>query len=245
MTFIYSMFESLVSQLLYSRNIKNVNTKVCKSDVENSTNFTSTLTRYFTAILYFSCYMIATAQIDQSNKIFPESIKNEALKSLSFYPELKDTEIEFKYKDTIKKSTMQAQPTFGSVFKSKKNRKYLILISKKIQIEDESFTIDDIPSDVLVGWLGHELGHVLDYSSRSGMGMIIFGIKYLFSGTHIKEVERAADTFAINHGMGEYILITKNFILDNASFSEKYKAKLRKLYMSPEEVMHLIEGKKH
>ncbi len=199
------------------------------------------LTRYLTAILYFSVCMIATAQIDQTNKIIPEVIKSEVLTALSYYPELKDTEIEFKFKDNIKKSTMQAQPTFGSIFRSKENRKYIILISRKIQIEDESFTIDNIPSDVMVGWLGHELGHVMDYSNRTGMGMILFGIKYLFSGAHIKEVERAADTFAINNGMGEYILKTKNFILDNASFSDKYKAKLRKLYMSPEEVMHLIE----
>lgn len=236
MTFTYCQLECFLFWLFSSRN---------KKCIESTNNFTSTLTPYLTAILYFSLYMIATAQIDQSNKIFPESIRDEALKSLSFYPELKDTEIEFKFKDNIKKSTMQAQPTFGSIFSSKGNRKYIILISRKIQIEDKSFTINDIPSDVLVGWLGHELGHVMDYSSRSGMGMILFGIKYLFSGTHIKEVERAADTFAINHGMGEYILKTKNFILDNASFSEKYKAKLRKLYMSPEEVMHLIEGKGH
>ncbi len=199
------------------------------------------LTRYITAILYFSFCMIATSQIDQSNKIFPDSIKDAALVALSYYPELKDTAIEFKFKDNIRKSTMQAQPTFLSIFKPKVDRQYIILISRKIKIEEESFTMENIPRDVLIGWLGHELGHVMDYRDRSGVGMILFGIKYLFSGTHIKEVERAADTFAINHGMGKYILKTKNFILDNASFSEKYKAKLRKLYMSPEEVMHLIE----
>lgn len=201
------------------------------------------LTRYLTAILYFSICMIATAQIDQSNKIFPESIKEEALIALSYYSELKNTPIEFKFKDHIKKSTMQAQPTFGSIFSAKEKRSYIILISRKIQIEHETFTIKDIPSDVLIGWLGHELGHVMDYRDRTGTGMILFGLKYLFSGAHIKEVERAADTFAINHGMGPYILKTKNFILDNASFSEKYKVKLRKLYMSPEEVMHLIDVK--
>ncbi len=195
------------------------------------------------AILYFSTCMIATSQIDQTHKIIPESIEKEVLAALSYYPELKDTPIEFKFKDNIRKSTMQAQPTFGSIFRAKEKRQYIILMSRKIQIEDEHFTMKDIPSEVLIGWLGHELGHVMDYRDRTGVGMIIFGIKYLFSGAHIKEVERAADTYAINHGMGEYILKTKNFILDNASFSERYKAKLRKLYMSPEEVMHLIEEK--
>ncbi|QIE60871.1 hypothetical protein G5B37_05005 [Rasiella rasia] len=187
--------------------------------------------------------MNVTAKTNFENKIIPESIKEEALLALSFYPELIDTAIEFKFKDQIKKSTMQAQPTFGSLFASRANRKYVILISRKIQIEEEEFTIADIPGDVLVGWLGHELGHVMDYRDRSSIGMIFFGIKYLYSGAHIKEVERAADTYAINHGMGNYILKTKNFILDNASFSETYKAKLRKLYMSPEEVMHLIESR--
>lgn len=185
--------------------------------------------------------MIAISQINLSNKIIPEIIKEEALVALSHYPELKNTPVEFKFKDNIKKSTMQAQPTWASFFKSRNDRGYIILISKKIQIEDENFTISDIPSDVIVGWLGHELGHVMDYRERSSFGMLIFGMKYLFSHTHIKEVERAADTFAIDHGMGQYILKTKNFILDNANFSERYKAKLRKLYMSPEEVMHLIE----
>ncbi|MDX1463864.1 MAG: hypothetical protein R3359_12465 [Marinirhabdus sp.] len=186
--------------------------------------------------------MIAVAQINLENKVIPESIKEKALIALSHYPELKDTAIEFRFKDKIRKSTMQAQPTYASFLTSRKNRSYIILISRKIQIEDESFTVSDIPSDVLIGWLGHELGHVMDYRGRSGIGMIIFGLKYLFSGSHIKEVERAADTYAIEHGMGEYILKTKNFVLDNASFSERYKEKLRKLYMSPEEVMQLIES---
>ena len=93
---------------------------------------------------------------------------------------------------------------------------------------------------MITGWLGHELGHVMDYRNRSSLGMVFFGIKYLFSKAHIKEVERAADTFAIMHGMGEYIIKTKNFILDHAQISETYKKRIRSFYMSPEEVMELI-----
>ncbi len=40
--------------------------------------------------------------------------------------------------------------------------------------------------------------------------------------------------------MGDYILKTKNFILEHASISEKYKRRIRRLYMSPEEVMELL-----
>ncbi len=202
------------------------------------------LTYLTVPILYFACYMLPAQTVNLENKIIPESIKKEVIEALSFYPDLDGTAIEFKFKDDIKKSTMQAQPRFTSFFRAKKHREYVILISRRIQIEGEKFTMDDIPSDVKVGWVGHELGHVIDYSQRTNVGMLIFGIKYLFSSAHIKEVERAADTFAIAHGMGDYILKTKNFILDNTHLSEKYKQRIRNLYISPEEVMELINKNK-
>ncbi|WGK63865.1 hypothetical protein [Croceiramulus getboli] len=177
---------------------------------------------------------------DVENKTIPKVIEEEALKALSYFPQLKHTPITFQFKDQIKKSTMQAQPTWASFFKSRKNRRYIILMSRKVQIEEESFTLTDIPSDVLIGWLGHELGHVMDYRHRSSWSMLVFGLKYLYSHAHIQEVERAADTFAVAHGMGAYILKTKDFILNHAKISEQYKNRMRKLYLSPEEIMHLI-----
>jgi len=188
--------------------------------------------------LYFMGSMMHAQEINLENKTIPYA---EAISALRYFPELKDTEITFKFKDNIQKSTMQAQPTWKSFFKPKQNRAYIILMSRTIQIEDEEFSIDDIPSDVIIGWLGHELGHVLDYRERSSVGMLFFGIKYLFSPAHIKEVERTADLYAISHGMGDYILKTKNFILDHAAISEKYKRRIRSFYMSPEEVMELIQ----
>lgn len=202
------------------------------------------LTRICISILYFSVTMATSQNINLNNKIIPKSIEQEAIKALEYFPELYDTAIEFKFKNNIKKSTMQAQPRFTSFFKKKENRAYIILISRKIQIEGEVFTMADIPSDVIIGWIGHELGHLMDYRDRTNFGMLIFGIKYLFSSKHIKEVERAADTYAVAHGMGDYILKTKNFILDNANLSEKYKERIRRLYISPEEVMELINENK-
>lgn len=175
--------------------------------------------------------------------IIPSSIEEEAMIALSHYPELSDTAIEFKFTDKVRKSTMQAQPTWGSFFKNKKKRKYVILMSRRFNIEVENFMITDVPSEVLIGWLGHELGHVMDYRERSSVGMLIFGFKYLFSQRHIQEVERAADTYAVRHGMGPYIIATKNFILEHTSLSDTYKNRIKRLYLSPEEIMHLIDEK--
>ncbi len=172
--------------------------------------------------------------------IVPENIREQAEMAMSFYPELKHTEVEFKYNDMVRKNFMQAQPKWKSLFSSRNKRAYIILISKKFKVEDKYFSIEEIPEDVLIGWLGHELGHVMDYRSRSTIGMLIFGLKYLYSPAHIKEVERAADDYAVKHGMGNYILKTKDFILNNTSLSDSYKNHMRKFYLSPEEIAELI-----
>lgn len=178
--------------------------------------------------------------VDFTNKTIPDAIRPQVEKALGYYPELKDVPIEFKFKKTIKKSTMQAQPRFSSFFRGRKNREYIILISEKFHIEHDSFNILNVDDKVMTGWIGHELGHVIDYRNRSSFGMLVFGLKYLFSKMHIQEVERAADTFAVQHGMSDYILATKNFILNHTGITPKYKARIKRLYLSPEEIMEMV-----
>jgi hypothetical protein len=176
-----------------------------------------------------------------TNKIVPNSIKEEVRIALSHYPELIDTPIEFKFKKNIKRSFMQAQPKFSGIFKKRKNRSYYIMISEKLHIEDEEFGVEELPQDVLIGWIGHELGHIMDYRDRKGFNLLAFGVRYVLSSNYIREAERAADTHAVNHGMGEYILATKDFILSHAHLSEVYKARIKRLYLSPEEIVELVE----
>tara|TARA_R110002049_G_scaffold309200_2_gene518508 strand:- start:15751 stop:16311 length:561 start_codon:yes stop_codon:yes gene_type:complete len=175
--------------------------------------------------------------------IIPEIITKETEKALSYYPSLKDTHIEFRFKKSIKKSTMQARPSFGSFFRSKKNRRYVILISEIFKISDKKFLTIHIESDILIGWLGHELGHIMDYQNRSKLNLIWFGLKYVFSENHIVEAERAADTYAVNQGMEDYILKTKNFILNHADITLSYKERIIKYYLSPEEIMELVNNR--
>ena len=98
-----------------------------------------------------------------------------------------------------------------------------------------------MPSDIFVGWIGHELGHILDYQNRSNFNLIWFGFQYLFSENHIIEAERAADSFAVNQGMEDYILKTKDFILNHAQITLTYKDRIKKYYLSPEEIMELVK----
>ncbi|WP_417370659.1 hypothetical protein [Gelidibacter japonicus] len=189
--------------------------------------------------LFFLIITLSTSM--NAQHIIPDSISVEINKALEYYPELRETHIEFRFKRNIKKSTMQARPTFGSFFRSRKNRRYVVLISETFKISDKKFLTKHIPSDILIGWIGHELGHVMDYSNRSKLNLIWFGIKYLLSDTHIVEAERAADTYAIRHNMEEYILKTKDFILNNAEIHDAYKLRIKKYYLSPEEIMDIIK----
>lgn len=175
--------------------------------------------------------------------IIPASIKSEVNLALKYFPQLDKTKIIFKFKKNIKKSTMQAQPTFESFFKSRKNRSYQILISEKFKISDKEFSTRDIPSDIFIGWIGHELGHIMDYQNRGKLNLIWFGIKYLLLDSHIVEAERAADSFAVAHKMEDYILKTKDFILNNAKIPELYKNRIKRYYLSPEEIMVLVEDR--
>ncbi|WP_431162596.1 hypothetical protein [Flagellimonas beolgyonensis] len=175
-------------------------------------------------------------------KSIPQSIAPEVNTALRHFPELKNVPIEFKFKKNIKKSVMQAQPSFNSIFKSKAERGYKILISEKFKIAGSEIKTVDVPSDVLIGWIGHELGHVMDYQQRSGLNLVGFGIRYVFLKDFIKSAERAADSFAVSRGMSEYIITTKRFILDNANISPTYKERIKQYYLSPDEIMEMVEN---
>ena len=188
--------------------------------------------------------MTPETEVYHSNKIIPKKISREAKIALSYFPDLEKVPIEFRFKEDIKKSFMQAQPRFSNLFHGKKNRSYYVFISSKVNIEGEDFSVDEIPPDVLIGWLGHELGHIVDYRNRSALGLMIFGVRYVTSENYIRSAERVADTYAVERGMGDYILKTKNFILNHTHLSESYKNRIKRLYLSPEEIVVLVNDLK-
>lgn len=176
----------------------------------------------------------------RENKKIPKVMESEILHALSFYPELQNVPIDFVFKQNIKKSVMQAQPRIDTMFAGKKNRGYQINISSLFKLTHTAIPIHQIPTDILIGWIGHELGHIMDYHNRNIFGMIRFGFGYLFSTKYIQQAEKVADTFAVTHGLGNYIIQTKNFILNHAELPEKYKQKIARLYLSPDDIVEQV-----
>lgn len=185
----------------------------------------------------------ATPELSEfrTNKKIPSVIEKNTLTALSFYPELKETSIDFIFKRSIKSSVMQAQPVFSTLLNQRKHRTYRINISSLFKLTHTAIPIHQIPDTIMIGWIGHELGHIMDYERRSNMGMIGFGIGYVFSPSYVKSVEQIADKFAVDHGLGQYLIETKRFILNHAHLPQAYKDKIARLYVSPEEIVDQVK----
>lgn len=176
------------------------------------------------------------------NKVIPEEIREIALVALSHFPELLDVDIDFQFQKKIRGSVMQAQPKIVSlIFNKKENRAYKIKVSRYLELHDEFLPIEDLPADVLLGWLGHELGHIKDYIDRSAANLASFGVKYYLSKSFLTEAEVKADSYTVSNGLAEEIIATKNFVLNHERIPERYKNKIRALYMSPGEVLSLVD----
>jgi hypothetical protein len=175
------------------------------------------------------------------NRQIPEMLQKNILKALSYFPELKNTRINFILKPNIKSSVMQAQPVFRTLLRNRKHRRYRINISADFNLTNSVMPIHQIPDDVMIGWLGHELGHIMDYEKRSNTGLMSFGYQYFFSSEYVKSAEIIADTYAVNHGLGKFIIITKRFILDHAELPKAYKDKIARLYLSPDVIVEQVK----
>jgi hypothetical protein len=174
------------------------------------------------------------------NKQIPALIEKNVLKALSFYPELENTTIGFIFKTNIKTSVMQAQPVPMTLLGRRKNRRYRINISEYFKLINTQIPIQQIPDDVMIGWIGHELGHILDYEGKSNAGMVSFGYRYYFHSSFVKHAEMVADSLAVERGMGNYIVATKRFILDHAELPQAYKNKIARLYLSPDVIVEQV-----
>lgn len=208
------------------------------------------VTRFVSAIL-FGFLIMVTGQVNAQqtedegdrliNKTYPELLKDEICEALAYYPELAETSIDFVFRTNIKNAYMQAQPKWHGIFQSKEKRPYVIKMTPVYFLKDREVPLQDLPHNVIVGWLVHELGHVLDYSERSGLSMVGFGLRYITSDRYKIEVEHTADLNAIMHGTADHIVACKNFIYQNTGLPLHYRKRIKRLYMSPEKVMQLAE----
>ncbi len=183
-----------------------------------------------------------SADLDRfrNNKEIPESIAPQVLKALSFFPELLETDIRFRFKEDLRGPVMAARPVVGTMLRHRSRRAYQVLINPMFKLRHLETPMDHIPDSVMIGWVGHELGHIMDYQTKSSVGLAAFGLQYWISDSFVKKAERVADTYATRQGLGQYIVAHKYFVLGHADLPRHYKARIARLYLSPDDIVELI-----
>lgn len=181
----------------------------------------------------------ARSQVDSlmriygNNKIFADEFIEPALIALSYYPELKDVHIEFKY--TREATTMAARPDPFSLFSE---RKYRILINN--QKNFEGILLEDVPFNAQIGIIGHELAHIVDYHNHNLWGIVGITFRYLDNNRRAL-FEKEIDKATIERGLGWQLYDwAAHSILSSNSSSDNYRRFKQETYMHPERIKQVI-----
>ena len=134
------------------------------------------------------------------NKNLAPGFELASLIALSKYPELLPLKIDMVYAKI--KTTMQARPTLGSLFRRTEKRTYKVFINSNEE-KLKLCALKNIPFNAQVGALAHEFAHVLHYNSKSSLELISEGFWYLLSNRFRSQFERANDLETIKRALVE------------------------------------------
>jgi hypothetical protein len=176
------------------------------------------------------------------NKILPTGYEKQALIALSFFPELKDKNIEFILKETT--TPLASRPSIWSVFKRPQNRYYMISIStKSIEILDK-ILLKNLDYQAQIGVLAHEISHVANYNKMNFWNFLRLGLG-LLSSDYMDTFEYNTDQTCIDHGAGRYLLawskaVRKVFTKEQIESMFGKDAAQKERYMNPETIERII-----
>ena len=170
----------------------------------------------------------------ENNKIFVDTYKAQCLKALSFYPELKNVNIEFREAEIG--TTLAARPMVTSFFNTDYERKYEVIFNNA---NDCEVPFSDLPEEGQVGILGHELAHILDYETKSFGQLLVTGCFYI-NAHSIRNYERGLDRVTVDRGLGEKLHDAYQYILEESQASLKYKNFKKFTYLEPYEIMEHV-----
>lgn len=173
------------------------------------------------------------------NKTYPAELELQCLVALSFYPELKNTAIEFRFGKL--NFTMTAKPKFNSFVRDKQLRQYVVTI-EKLGSSKNNIEWSELSFNAMVGWIGHELGHIVHYSHKTNSGVAFIGVKYAFPG-YRRKMERFTDQIAIQHDLGYALYEGVDFTMNRSHATEHYKKCQQKYYLQPDEIIARIHSK--
>ncbi len=174
-------------------------------------------------------------KMGDNKKVLPE-FQEQIFHTLSYFPELKDTHIRFKYQKIG--TTLNARPTvFSLLFKSKKNRRYVVRINSCKK--DSTVQFSSVSYNAQIGVLAHEFSHFVDYSEKGLWGIF----KRLLSYTNKrskKKFEHEIDQLTIERGLGWQLYDWAHTVLYESDACYKYKKLKQEVYLTPRKIANYL-----
>ena len=152
-----------------------------------------------------------------NNKVVPQEIEAQVATALSFYPELKNRKITFKFRNVA--TPLTARPRIRGLFRKKKNRPYIITISTRSDSKFSPIMFSNLPYNAQIGVLGHELGHIFFYDTKNSWQLLSLGTK-LLNKKNVDQFEFSTDRICIEHGLGYQLLDWSKFVRKTLKIDE-------------------------
>jgi len=139
-------------------------------------------------------------------------------KGLERYPELAHTRIRFRVRHA--RSPLTTNRDWVAFLLHFGRQAYIVTISDRTIPKLSPILFDSLDEGAKLGVIGHELGHVSDFSRRNLSGWLSLGLGHL-SSRYLDRMEFATDSLCIAHGLGK---------------------KPRERYMNPETIIARLAG---
>ncbi|MDY6121921.1 MAG: hypothetical protein SPI72_02420 [Porphyromonas sp.] len=168
-------------------------------------------------------------QLYGSNKEFINDFLEPALIALSYFPDLADETIVFRYSSEA--TTMAARPVVSSLLGK---RRYEVLINNSPTFD--GILLRDVPFNAQIGVIGHELAHIAEYRRLNISGMIGTLLRYVGSRSKVL-FEKETDLATIERGLGWQLYDWAQYAMyDSSKASPSYKEFKRETYMKPSDI---------
>ena len=169
-------------------------------------------------------------------KYIPSELTEQILEALSFFPVLNDVEIDFQIKESLEGGVMRVKPKMSSYITTRKS--YIIEIRQFVKVNHRVIPIQNLPPDVVVGWMGYELARVVEMMNHNLLHVYNTNKGLFETRKAALTRERMINVHAIQSGIADKVLSARDYVLKICGVSVADDS-LRK-HMSPEDTLNLL-----